>query len=181
MNKHQIRQLAKTTRSNRTLKEMHKLGDSIRTQLFSHFKFEEYPNILIYLSSMEKGEIDTWKIIHQLIGHNVFVPRINSDEELKLVKYDNRFSRNKYGIFECTGAELSPRIDLTIIPVMAFDTRGNRIGFGKGYFDSLLATLESKLLVGLCADHPHSGWTAESHDVAMDYVVTPDKVYKFNQ
>jgi len=180
MNKKEIRKQVKTRRLNRTLKDMLRINDSIRKQLIKHVKARDYHSVLIYLSTLDKGEIDTWNIINDLKGYDVYTPKIGEDDRLQLIRYNNTFSRNSYGILECLGERQFPDIDIAIIPMLAFDMSGNRIGFGRGYFDALLGNLNVKHRVGLCADPPHSGWSPEPHDIAMNCVVTPLKVYEFN-
>ena len=179
MNKQKIRQLAKNVRLNKTLKDMLILNKSIKKNIFSYFDFSKYKNILIYLSCLEKGEVDTWQIIKDLKDHNIYVPIIDSSSEMHLTEYNNTFMRNKYGIFECIGKKINTTIDIAIIPLLAFDTNGNRIGFGKGYFDSFLSKFKNILLVGLCMDPPYDKWIPDLHDIPLHYVVTPVKIYKF--
>ena len=122
---------------------------------------------------MKKGEVDTWQIIEELKNHNIYVPIIDNSSEMHLTKYNNTFMRNKYGIFECLGEKVNTNIDIAIIPLLAFDTSGNRIGFGKGYFDSFLCGCKNTILVGLCMEPPYDEWTVELHDIPLNYVVTP--------
>ena len=182
MNKKKIRKLAKSNRKNRTLQSISSINKSIKKHLFSYFDFSRYENILIYLST--SGEVDTWDIIKDLDSNNLYIPyidKINKTNKLHLTKYNNTFSRNKYGIFECQGKIQNPIIYLAILPLLAFDTKGNRIGYGKGYFDTFLSKKEfqNTILVGLCMDSPYDEWISEPHDIPLDYVVTPNKVYNF--
>jgi len=70
-------------------------------------------------------------------------------------------------------------VDLVVVPGVAFDDRGGRVGHGQGYYDRLLTGAASgPLLVGLafqCQMFPRV--PLEDHDVLMDYVVTEDRVY----
>ena len=181
MNKQKIRTLSKTIRLNKTLKEILNLNKLIKNNLFSYFDFSNYKNIFIYLSCLEKGEVDTWQIINELKNHNIYVPCINKSSEMYLTVYNNIFIKNKYDIFECEGEKINTDIDIAIIPMLAFDITGNRIGFGKGYYDCFLSKLKNTTLIGLCMDPPFDKWIPESHDIPMDYVVTPIKIYRFNE
>ena len=178
--KQKIRHLVKENRLKRTLENILVLNNSIKENLFSYFDFSKYKNILIYLSCLEKGEVDTWNIIKRLKKYNLYVPQIdNNTNKMFLTKYNEKFIRNKYGIFECWGKKVYVTIDIAIIPMLAFDTNGNRIGFGKGYFDSFLSKLDNVTSVGLCMESPHDKWKPELHDIPLNYVVTPKKIYKF--
>ena len=72
--------------------------------------------------------------------------------------------------------------DAVLIPMLAFDQRGHRVGYGKGYYDRFLASLDKRTCkIGL---HLEPALTeaisdVDSRDIAMDIVVTPDRVYYF--
>lgn len=70
--------------------------------------------------------------------------------------------------------------DLIVVPGVAFDLRGNRIGYGKGYYDRLLHPLEGKgRLVGFCHDFQLVDSIAgEPHDVRLDMVITEKRVIR---
>lgn len=71
-------------------------------------------------------------------------------------------------------------LDLMVIPGVAFDLRGHRIGFGKGYYDRCLAEGRGKtLLVGFCHDFQLvEEVPAEGHDIRMDLLVTESRVIR---
>ena len=123
MTKQKIRQLVKNIRLNKSLKDILILNESIKKNLFSYFDFSKYKNILIYLSCLEKGEVDTWQIIKELKNHNIYVPTINNSSEIHLTKYNNIFLKNKYGIFECIGKKIDTDIDINSV------TRESTLGY----------------------------------------------------
>ena len=71
-------------------------------------------------------------------------------------------------------------IDVMLIPGVAFDVRGNRLGYGKGFYDRLLSsTAGLPLLVGISFDETlYDELPAETHDIKMDYIVTPVRIVK---
>jgi 5-formyltetrahydrofolate cyclo-ligase len=80
------------------------------------------------------------------------------------------------------GIEISSKqIEVVFVPLMAFDELGNRVGYGKGFYDIFLKKCSKNTLkIGL------SFFEAEnfiientSHDVALDYCITPNQVYSF--
>jgi 5-formyltetrahydrofolate cyclo-ligase len=71
--------------------------------------------------------------------------------------------------------------NLIIVPTLGFDGRGNRMGWGGGYYDRLLADQKGALKIGLCYQNGFvaGGIPAEPHDIPLDIVITNTKIYKF--
>lgn len=94
-----------------------------------------------------------------------------------------QLSRGSFGILEpcpLEGASAAPDLDLIVVPGVAFDLRGHRVGFGKGYYDRYLAGLQRMpTLVGLCHDFQLCPTVpAEGHDIRMHYLVTERRVVR---
>ncbi len=91
---------------------------------------------------------------------------------------------NNYGIPEpVDGDLLKPTdFDLVVVPLMAFNKKGYRVGYGKGFYDLFLSECRRDcLFVGV----NHFNDTIEisdldAHDIPMDYIVTPENTIKFN-
>ena len=98
----------------------------------------------IFLPIENKSEINTEGIISVLFGYdkNVVVPKIISKTELEhyLITDNTTFTNNSLNISEpVDGIIIDPKkLDVVFIPLLAFDTHGNRIGYGKGYYDRFL-------------------------------------------
>ncbi len=96
---------------------------------------------------------------------------------------DTKLEKGTHGIWQPTGAPvLAP--DIIIIPLLAFDRQGNRLGQGGGYYDATLAYWRDKkdiLAVGLAYDDQAclSGLDVEAHDQPLDMVITPGGVFDF--
>lgn len=103
-----------------------------------------------------------------------FLPRVNG-VNLEILPYDeSRLELGSFHIEEPTGDRtVDPsEIELVVVPAVAYDRKGNRLGRGKGFYDRLLkSTKATKIGVGyefqLVDDLP-----VEPHDVAMDIVIT---------
>lgn len=71
-------------------------------------------------------------------------------------------------------------IDIMLVPGLAFDITGNRLGYGKGFYDQLLASAKSQRqapLIGISYDETlYSAIPTEAHDKRMDYIITPTRV-----
>ena len=117
------------------------------------------------------------------LNKTVLIPKCNINTETMIpVKYskNEKLTDNFYGIKEtdCT-KEFTESIDITIVPGIAFDMYGNRIGHGKGYYDKYFENNNS-LKIGLCYSDcfTFDKIPNNAQDVAMDYVITDREVYK---
>lgn len=131
-----------------------------------------------------RNEIDTALLHAEAIrnGKRVFYPRICGEEMLFAEVTDRTpLEPGAFGIPEpCAVGRGYPAdiADLLVIPGVAFDHVGHRIGFGKGYYDRCLARLSRPVaLVGLCHDFQLlERLPAEGHDIRMQYVVTDQRL-----
>ena len=146
----------------------------------------EYSYFHLFLSSRLLGEVDTEYILTILQGKDkqVIVPRMQTEHELKhIVLTDSTLIKpNRWGIPEPQdGIELLPeQLHVVFVPLLAFDESGNRIGYGKGYYDRFLAACKpSCIKIGLSFFSPEKSIPKEVTDVSLDYCVTPDRVYTF--
>ena len=96
----------------------------------------------------------------------------------------NKIQVNNYGIPEPFYENFASINDLQaiLVPLLVVDKKGNRVGYGKGFYDELLAKISYLKIqkIGLCMSSlvdliPY----VEEHDVALDYCITPHKVYRF--
>ncbi|MFT7351177.1 MAG: 5-formyltetrahydrofolate cyclo-ligase [Flavobacterium sp.] len=75
----------------------------------------------------------------------------------------------------------STKIDVVFVPLLAFDLQGNRVGYGKGFYDKFLANCKpTTIKIGISffeAEEKISDVFAK--DVKLDYCITPEKVYSF--
>ncbi|MDF0715037.1 5-formyltetrahydrofolate cyclo-ligase [Muricauda sp. 334s03] len=142
----------------------------------------------IFLSIEEKSEVDTLPIITLLQGKdkNVVVPKVagNISMENYLLTDNTSLKKSAWGVPEpMDGIEIPEnKIDVVFVPLLAFDSLGNRVGYGKGFYDTLLNKCKKEIVkIGLSfftvEDEPISD--VNENDVRLDYCVTPEKVYAF--
>lgn len=75
------------------------------------------------------------------------------------------------------------QMDMVMVPLLAFDDQGHRLGYGAGYYDRFLSlTRPSCIKIGLCFEsgHQSSLLPSEPHDVPLDFVVTENNILRFN-
>jgi 5-formyltetrahydrofolate cyclo-ligase len=124
------------------------------------------------------GEVDTTMLLDKalLMGKRVLLPKVVGDElELRIYTPDS-LQQGAYSIMEPTG-ELFPvdsyhEIELAIIPGVAFDRLGARLGRGKGYYDRLLSQMPNAYKIGICFPFQLlERLPSEPHDVLMNEVI----------
>ena len=140
------------------------------------------------------GELDPQPILlaAQQAGKQCYLPIVKADGSNQLqfapVNTDTRFQTNRYGILEpeVTPAQLvsADTLDLVLVPLVAVDTKGNRLGMGKGYYDRTFAFRKAgssqPQLVGLAHNFQVvDQLDVESWDVPLDAVVTGDGMLNF--
>ena len=141
--------------------------------------FKESKNILLYSSLPD--ELDTAAIINACLsqGKDIYLPRVEGDDIVILKANDTHLAIGSYNIYEPTGDNVitdKSIIDVAIIPGMAFDKNGNRLGRGKGYYDRFLSDFKGTK-IGLGYDFQLlDSIPTEAHDKCMDWIVTPNAI-----
>ena len=134
-------------------------------------------NVILLYSALP-DEVPTQSLMDDLVaqGKTVVLPRVVSDTDMELRRYTGQqdLQTGAYGILEPTGELFTDydAIDVAIIPGMAFDAEGHRLGRGKGYYDRFLARVPHLYKIGLCfswqmVDHV----PCDEHDAVMDEVI----------
>ena len=145
-------------------------------------------NYHIYLSIDKKNEVDTKPIIDILDGRQKNIIVSKSDfKALTLKNYlfseEVIFEENEYGIPEpINGIQIkSEIIDVVFVPLLAYDSKGNRVGYGKGFYDKFLQILDSKTIkIGLSFFPPEELIkNIDEKDIKLDYCVSPEKIFNF--
>jgi 5-formyltetrahydrofolate cyclo-ligase len=99
-------------------------------------------HVAVYLSLGE--EIDTTPLIRRLrrLGCSLYVPKVGARGELRFTRLvaGAALRRNRYGIREPAALRRPLRLDAIVMPLVAFDAAGRRLGMGGGYYDRLLRT-----------------------------------------
>lgn len=144
-------------------------------------------NVIASYSSFP-GEVKTALINQNAIfcGKKVALPRIETSSlhmHFIAVSDENNFIENVYGVKEPLFDEskicVKSEIDLFIVPGVAYDFAGNRLGMGKGYYDRILDGIDSSKVVALAYDFQLiKSIPSETHDVGVGMIVTENKIIK---
>lgn len=129
----------------------------IKDKLFKSKDFKRAKIVMFYVSGV--GEVETQEMIRQAkeLGKTILAPTCTKNRMLKpcFLEKGARLVRGPYGIREpVTKSCISPKkIDLVVVPGLAFDRRGRRLGKGKGYYDRFLKRVSEKTAsIGLAFD-----------------------------
>ncbi|WNH08458.1 5-formyltetrahydrofolate cyclo-ligase [Thalassobellus suaedae] len=187
MTKSELRKTYKTLRNNLSENDIDECSLAIANQLLK-LPIWEYVFYHIFLAIEEQKEVNTDYILNILSGKdkNILISKSDfdtGDMTHFLLTDSTVIKKNKYNIPEpIDGIEISSdKIDVVFIPLLAFDKKGHRIGYGKGFYDRFLAGCKPKTIkIGL------SFFEAEieisdvyESDIKLDYCVTPEQVYRF--
>ncbi len=141
--------------------------------------YSQAHSIHCYVSMNARKEVDTHAIINHCLngGKAVFIPVMDTASN-KLFHTEiadlNDLKANIWGVLEPDNPTLKKYFlgDAIIIPLLAADANGNRLGYGKGYYDRFLATTNA-LKIGLIFDQflvDHV--PVEDHDIPLDIIIT---------
>lgn len=140
----------------------------------------------LFLSITEHKEIDTEPLLTLLLGKdkNVVVPKVEGVNMTNFLLTDNtKLKLNKWGIPEPEDGIVikEKQLDVVFIPLLAFDTKGNRVGYGKGFYDRFLKKCRPNIIkIGLSFfEAEREIIDIESTDVPLNYCVTPENTYVF--
>lgn len=187
MTKSELRKKYKTLRSRLSETEIDDLSIQIANNILK-LDIWNYSFYHTFLTIEEQNEVNTEYLLSILSGKdkNTLVSKSdfnNGDMVHYLLTDSTPLKKNSYNIPEpIDGIEISnDNIDVVFIPLLAFDKKGNRIGYGKGFYDRFLSNCNPKTIkVGLSFFESEDILTEIfEHDIKLDYCITPKKNYKF--
>ncbi|WP_340066268.1 5-formyltetrahydrofolate cyclo-ligase [Ascidiimonas aurantiaca] len=142
----------------------------------------------VFLTIEEQKEVDTSFLITILQGKDKEIAISRSCFESMQMQHflltdGTLLKKSKYHIPEpVSGIEIPvSSIDVVYVPLLAYDVKGNRIGYGKGFYDRFLSSCKASVIkVGLSFFEPEPSITdVTDTDMRLDYCVTPHKIYTF--
>ncbi|GAA4392282.1 5-formyltetrahydrofolate cyclo-ligase [Hymenobacter koreensis] len=184
-----LRRTMLTRRRALSAEELAARGAQVTELLFSSFAVNEWRAVHLFLPIRRQKELDTWPIVHRLWQEfpavQVGVPVSHTDGRLthhQLLPH-TVLAASKWGIPEPVNApELLPTaFDAVLVPLLAFDEQGHRVGYGKGFYDRfLLECRPAALRIGMSLEPPvpriADAW---SGDVRLHACITPAGVWHF--
>jgi 5-formyltetrahydrofolate cyclo-ligase len=187
MNKALIRKSYKLKRLELSSSDLKEISLKIIVHLTNEFNFSE-KLVNLFLPIQKFNEIDLSPLIDKVLSRKGLICINKTDfKNHSLTPYlfsqQNQLEISDFGIPEpLCGTTVSPsKIHYVIVPMLAFDNNGNRVGYGKGFYDAFLSECnEEATFIGV--NHFNDSIQIndiQKHDVALHYVITPEKIYKF--
>lgn len=185
MTKSELRKIYKSKRKELSSQEVNETSLRILENLKS-MSIWENSTFHIFLPILNQNEINTLPIIDYLFGHKkqVIVPNVENDRMLScLIDENTEFESGKFNVPEPKYFQLfdPQKIDVIFMPMMICDKKGNRIGYGGGYYDRFLKDCRNDTVkIGLNFFEPiEEIQDVFELDVPLDYCVTGDEVVSF--
>lgn len=183
LDNHQHRQIMIKQRQLLTLEEVKRLSSLIFHHLNSISSYRLAKHIALYVDI--RHEVQTHQILADCFQNNkhVYVPRVLTDgmEFYEIASFDD-LCKGNFGIlepaFHCP--KLQTHLDLMIVPLVMFDSKGNRLGMGGGYYDRYLAMHQCHT-IGLAYAFQHGQFNVFDHDIALNQIITEEKIWTFRQ
>ena len=145
----------------------------------------------IFWPILKNKEFDTRELINKLVkqGKQCVLPRImtysNTRKEAHRMEHspykgETNLRANRWDVYEPVSTETVPiaSFDIVIVPALAVDLLGIRLGYGKGYYDELLAEVACPTICPVFNSFLKDKLPNESHDVPVDIIVTEQTVIR---
>lgn len=193
-NRTQLRHEIRKRRHSLSKNEQNKAAKQLKVNFIQHLKKQknvQNNRIGVYFSN--DSELDTSLLIKELWSkeHHLYLPVIHpfNGTTLYFQRYEENspMRPNRYGILEpklnCSQICPLQDLDYLLMPLVAFDSLGNRLGMGGGFYDKTLARYHNEnwhkpQLIGLAHQCQYvERLPVESWDVPLNFIITPQKVH----
>ncbi|MBC5834922.1 5-formyltetrahydrofolate cyclo-ligase [Flavobacterium sp. F372] len=187
MLKKELRQKYKELRKQLSENEIEEWSLQIANQLI-RLDIWQHSFYHLFLPIESQKEVNTEYILQVLAGKDKNIVLSKSDFSTRemthfLLTDNTTIKKNEYDIPEpIDGLEvLVSKIDVVFVPLLAFDEKGNRVGYGKGFYDKFLAACKPEILkIGVSFFESEKVISdVLNTDIQLDFCVTPTKVYNF--
>ena len=159
--------------------EQAKAAEAVAERLFSLAALQKPTTVFTYLAA--RHELPTRPLIERLLtdGHTVAVPFTKDDGLMfpRVLRSFDDLVEGYFGIPTSAGPPLGESPAITMVPALAFDRVGNRVGYGGGYYDRFLSANPKTISIGLGYDFQLlDQLPAEGFDVPLTMVITPSEL-----
>ncbi|MDI6704347.1 MAG: 5-formyltetrahydrofolate cyclo-ligase [bacterium] len=181
--KEEIRKEIRTKRDSLSEKEILEKSEIIKERLFALKEFKDAHIILFYVST--RSEVKTDEMIRQSLSlkKRVILPKVRGGDLLlsELKDFPKELEKGAYGIYEPKSGYIREinhnEIDLVIVPGIAFDRFGFRLGYGGGFYDKLLSMMKNQSFIGLAYEMQIiDKIPVREYDIAVHKIITEERV-----
>lgn len=191
MQKNEIRKIYRQKRQQLSFSQKEKMDDLLLIQ-FQKLPINVPALIMTYASIENMSEFDPQLITdycyykngdQRLVYPVMSADNCSCDMEAVMVNDDSFFNTNAFGVDEPVGGKKvsTAAIEMVIVPLLSFDKKGNRVGYGKGYYDRFLTDCNNSCIkIGFSYFGPVD--TIEDinqYDIPLDYCITPEQIFTF--
>ena len=174
MRKSELRQLIRERKRPFTRQQLEEWSLAIVSQLIQHPHIINAQTILLYHALPD--EVSTLPLFNAWQDKTLLLPRVIDEKQMELRRYTSPedLQQGTFGIMEPCGKVFTDydAIDVAIVPGMAFDSKGHRLGRGKGYYDRFLSLTPSIHKIGVCFPFQLvDNVPTDENDVRMDEVI----------
>lgn len=161
-------------------------SEQIFKQFLLYFSLKQVQHVHVFLPIKKFNEIETRFFIEYFWdkGVSVYVPKVVNGKIISLpYTPETTLIENSWGILEPEGNQSSDvTFDIVLTPLLYADTKGNRIGYGKGFYDAFFTSLPYKpVKIGLSFFKPKEQIEDVSKDdIQLNYLVTPEETLSFD-
>lgn len=192
MIKAELRKIYLARQRNLSFDEHLEKSSRIARGFFHNFDLKDVRFLHCFLPIEKNREVDTWlivqKIWHDFPSVKTLASRLDFEKialENIIISSETKLVFNKWHILEPSGDETigAEKINAVLVPLLAFDENGFRVGYGKGFYDRFLSLCRPDALkIGLSYFPPLEKITdVNEFDVKLDFCVTPEKVFEFEK
>ena len=179
--KNEVRKEIKAKRETLSIDEKSKLSNIIINNFLNLPELKQAKTIMSYMDF--KNEVETSFLHNELkkLNKTLIFPKVIGNDISPILNDDSFFS-GKYGVTEPTGDIYCGDIDIIIVPGVAFNHQGERIGFGKGYYDRFLSQEKyiNSFKISLAYDFQiDNNFRGEAFDEKINVLITNTDIFRF--
>lgn len=174
--KQRMRELLVQKRRMLSAEERSTLSASILEQLEQMTAFKEAKTVLLYYP--KNNEVDVLPLFKRYKREKTLLLPVSHQKGMTAHPYEgnDKMHRGKFGIPEPTTSAYNGKIDIIIVPAVAFDKKGNRLGRGGGYYDRFLKTQPHAMFIGVGYDFQLVDEVpVRKHDQKMHRIILPSQ------